>query len=72
MSPTYTPPAIKPFTVQNEPILTYEVGSNERSALRERLEHYLKQCEEIPIVIGDKQYKTGNVSVNVSMFLRFD
>lgn len=65
MSPTYTPPVIRPFKVQNEPILNYEVGSNERLALRERLEYYLKQCEEIPIVIGDKHYKTGNVSCNV-------
>lgn len=52
---------LKDFTVENEPILTYRKDSEERKALKKALKATASKCEEVPIVIGGKEYKTDQV-----------
>ncbi|XP_064545725.1 delta-1-pyrroline-5-carboxylate dehydrogenase, mitochondrial [Drosophila montana] len=54
-------PKLKDFTISNEPILTYRKDSPERKALKQALESTAATCEEVPIVIGGKEYKTDKV-----------
>lgn len=54
-------PKLKDFTIANEPILTYRKDSAERKALKQALETTAATCEEVPIVIGGKEYKTDKV-----------
>ncbi|EDW69803.1 delta-1-pyrroline-5-carboxylate dehydrogenase, mitochondrial [Drosophila virilis] len=54
-------PKLKDFTISNEPILTYRKDSAERVALKQALETTAATCEEVPIVIGGKEYKTDKV-----------
>ena len=49
------------FKVINEPILGYMPGSQERTALEASLAKYSGECEDIPIIIGGKEYRTDNV-----------
>ena len=56
---------IKDFKVVNEPILGYSKGSKERVELEAALSKYGSQCEDIPIVIGGKEYRTDNVQYQV-------
>merc|ERR1712088_557637 len=56
---------IQDFKVVNEPILGYLQGSKERTALETALAKYGSQCEDIPIVIGGKEYRTDNVQYQV-------
>jgi 1-pyrroline-5-carboxylate dehydrogenase len=56
---------IQDFKVVNEPILGYLQGSKERTALESALAKYGSQCEDIPIVIGGKEYRTDNVQYQV-------
>jgi len=53
------------FKVKNEPILGYFKGSKERVELDAALAKYGSQCEDIPIVIGGKEYRTDNVQYQV-------
>jgi len=53
------------FKVVNEPILGYLQGSSERVALEAALAKYGSQCEDIPIVIGGKEYRTDSVQYQV-------
>lgn len=46
---------------QNEPIKTFMKNSPERIALEKRLAEYRSTVTEIPIVIGGKEIKTGNM-----------
>merc|ERR1712001_84547 len=56
---------IQDFKVVNEPILGYLQGSKERTALETALAKHGSQCEDIPIVIGGKEYRTDNVQYQV-------
>ncbi len=46
---------------QNEPVLQYLPGSNERVLLEKELERQRNIEVEIPLIIGGKEIKTGNV-----------
>ncbi|XP_030371040.1 delta-1-pyrroline-5-carboxylate dehydrogenase, mitochondrial [Scaptodrosophila lebanonensis] len=52
---------LQDFNVVNEPILDYRKNSPERKALVQALEHTAANCEEVPIVIGGKEFKTSKV-----------
>ncbi|CAG7815993.1 unnamed protein product, partial [Allacma fusca] len=54
--------------LQNEPTLTYEVGSKERRVLESTIKRYQKECEEIPIIIGGQEFKTDKAVYQVSPF----
>merc|ERR1711962_582197 len=56
---------ITDFKVKNEPILGYLKGSKERVELEAALAKHGSQCEDIPIVIGGKEYRTDNVQYQV-------
>jgi len=56
---------INDFKIKNEPILGYLKGSKERIELEAALAKYGSQCEDIPIVIGGKEYRTENVQYQV-------
>lgn len=53
------------FSVKNEPILEYIAGSKERKALQEAIKCTADVCEEVPIVIGGKEFKTEQVVYQV-------
>ena len=46
---------------QNEPILTYAPGSKERAELKAALSELKSQQIEVPIIIGGKEIRTGNL-----------
>ena len=46
---------------ENEPILDYKAGSEERKELKEELENLKEKTIEIPLIIGGKEIKTGNM-----------
>lgn len=46
---------------QNEPVYSYAPGTPERAALKAELEKQYKQCIEIPLIIGGKDVKTGDM-----------
>ncbi|KPK93241.1 1-pyrroline-5-carboxylate dehydrogenase, partial [bacterium SM23_31] len=45
---------------ENEPVYSYAPGSPERDALKKKLNEMLDERIEIPLIIGGKEYKTGN------------
>lgn len=45
----------------NEPILSYAPGTRERAELKAKLQEMLSTPVEVPIVIGGKEIKTGNL-----------
>ena len=45
----------------NEPILVYKPGSSERKELKEMLDKLSTENIEIPLIIGGKEVKTGNL-----------
>ncbi len=47
--------------IANEPIRSYAPGSPERTALKARLAAMEKECPEIPLVIGGKEIRTGDL-----------
>ncbi|XP_075162801.1 delta-1-Pyrroline-5-carboxylate dehydrogenase 2 [Haematobia irritans] len=47
------------LTVKNEPILQYHQGSEEFAKLRETLEAFQSNVQDIPIVIGGREIKTA-------------
>jgi len=49
----------------NEIELQYEPGSEERKALKKRLECMSSEQIEIPVIIGGKEIRTGNTSTQV-------
>ncbi|OQX86043.1 1-pyrroline-5-carboxylate dehydrogenase [candidate division KSB1 bacterium 4484_87] len=46
---------------KNEPILAYEPGSPEKRAVKEKLDEMLSQKLDIPLYIGGKEIRTGNL-----------
>jgi 1-pyrroline-5-carboxylate dehydrogenase len=46
----------------NEPILSYTPGSPEKQALKEQIKKMLSEEIEIPLIIGGKEVKTGNLA----------
>lgn len=51
---------------QNEPVLKFAKGSTERAMLEAALKRQMEQVVEIPLIIGGKEVKTGNIK-NVVM-----
>lgn len=45
----------------NERVLSYLPGCDERTELRKMLEEMKSQQIEIPVIVGGKEYKTGNI-----------
>merc|ERR1711936_55412 len=56
---------VSDFGVQNEPILGYLPGSPERAALEVALNKYRDHTEDVPIIIGGKEYRTDDVRYQV-------
>ena len=56
---------LKDFTVENEPLLGYLPGSQERQELRAALDSLQDVTEDIPIIIGGKEYRTDLVQHQV-------
>ncbi|KAK7016800.1 Delta-1-pyrroline-5-carboxylate dehydrogenase, mitochondrial [Halocaridina rubra] len=52
---------ITDFQVENEPCLGYMPGSPERKELEAALAKYESQTTDVPIMIGDKEYRTDHV-----------
>ncbi|HET7275259.1 MAG TPA: L-glutamate gamma-semialdehyde dehydrogenase [Longimicrobiaceae bacterium] len=48
-------------TPRNEPVLTYAPGSAERAALKSRLDEMAGEKIEIPLIIGGREVRTGDV-----------
>jgi 1-pyrroline-5-carboxylate dehydrogenase len=46
---------------ENEPIKSYAPGSPEKTALKKRIEELKNQVIEIPLIIGGKEIKTGDM-----------
>lgn len=45
----------------NEPILAYQPGTPQRDELKKRLEELARETIEIPLIIGGKEVRTGNL-----------
>eukprot|EP00088_Acartia_fossae_P064604 TRINITY_DN7956_c0_g1_i1.p1 TRINITY_DN7956_c0_g1~~TRINITY_DN7956_c0_g1_i1.p1 ORF type:complete len:398 (-),score=121.20 TRINITY_DN7956_c0_g1_i1:1292-2485(-) len=52
---------LKDFQIKNEPVLSYLPGSQERQDLEAALKSLADVTEDIPIVIGGKEYRTEHV-----------
>jgi 1-pyrroline-5-carboxylate dehydrogenase len=50
---------------KNEPVQTYGPGSSERSALKAELHQMSKDVEEIPLIIGGREVRTGRMAAVV-------
>jgi len=46
----------------NEPVRSYAPGSSEKAALKERLASMASERIEIPVIIGGKEYRSGEVA----------
>ena len=53
--------SVSDFKIKNEPVLGYLPGSKERSDLEAALNKYSDVTEDVPIVIGGKEYRTDQV-----------
>lgn len=49
------------FSIENEPILGYLPGSQERKDLEASIAKFSAQTEDVPIIIGGKEYRTDQV-----------
>jgi len=47
---------------QNEPVYSYAAGSPEKTALKAQLKKMLSETLEIPLIIGGKEVRTGNLA----------
>jgi len=56
---------VSDFGVKNEPIYGYLPGSPERAALESSLQKYNNSMEDVPIIIGGKEYRTDDVRYQV-------
>ena len=45
----------------NEPILSYKIGSREKKLIKEKIAEMKSKKIEIPLIIGGKEVKTGNM-----------
>jgi 1-pyrroline-5-carboxylate dehydrogenase len=50
---------------QNEPVKSYAPGSAERAALKERLGVMAKERIDVPLIIGGREIRTGDVAESV-------
>ena len=58
--------AIFPLAVPvNEPVRSYAPGSPEKKSLKKRLEAMLSEQIEIPVIIGGKEVRTGDIDKTV-------
>jgi 1-pyrroline-5-carboxylate dehydrogenase len=58
--------AIYPLAVPvNEPVRSYAPGSPEKQSLKKRLQEMLSEQIEIPVIIGGKEVRTGDVDKTV-------
>lgn len=46
---------------ENEPILSYRAGSKEKAEIKAKLAELKQEVIEIPLIIGGKEVKTGNI-----------
>ena len=53
--------SVSDFKIKNEPVLGYLPGSKERADLEAALNKYSDVTEDVPIVIGGKEYRTDQV-----------
>src|SRR3954469_21351234 len=54
--------AIFPLVVPvNEPVRSYAPGSPEKRSLKKRLDEMLSEQIEIPLIIGGKEVRTGDI-----------
>lgn len=60
---------VQEFDLRNEPVLEYLPGSQERKDLEKALKEASNETKEVPIVIGDKEYKTSDVQYQVKKYL---
>ena len=63
---------VNDFTVKNEPLYGYMPGSPERVELEAALVKYSDVTEDVPIVIGGKEYRTDDVRYQVMVNLKND
>ncbi len=49
----------------NEPVLGYKPGSEERKKIKEAMHQLLNEVTEIPIIVGGKEIKTGDMGTVV-------
>ena len=49
------------YKAVNEPIMNYDAGSNEKKSIKKQLSKMSQEIIEIPIIIGGKEIKTGNL-----------
>ncbi len=45
----------------NEPLATFVAGSTERAELEETLRRWMKEVHEVPVVVGDREYREGKI-----------
>ena len=62
--------AVTDFTVKNEPVFGYLPGSTERNELEAAISKYQDVTEDVPIVIGGKEFRTDNVQYQVMVMMR--
>lgn len=58
---------ITAYTAVNEPVLSYEDGCEEKEALLKTLEKYSSSTEDVPIVIGDEEFRTKEIKYQVEV-----
>lgn len=58
-------PNVPELKLYNEPVLTYRKGSTERKELEKKLQEVSSTCEDIPIVIGNEEFRTNSVRCQV-------
>nr|AET80385.2 putative delta-1-pyrroline-5-carboxylate dehydrogenase [Leptinotarsa decemlineata] len=56
---------INDFGVKNEPVYEYLKGSKERVELEKELKETAAKTEDVPIIIGDKEFRTKDVRYQV-------
>ncbi|XP_034936745.1 delta-1-pyrroline-5-carboxylate dehydrogenase, mitochondrial [Chelonus insularis] len=54
-------PSIPDIPLENEPLLSYNKNSHERKNLENVLNKYSNECQDVPIVIGDQEFRTDVV-----------
>lgn len=58
-------PNVPDVKLYNEPVFDYRKGSTERAQLEKKLQELSSTCEDIPIVIGDEEFRTNSVRCQV-------
>lgn len=59
---------VEPFKVDNEPVLEYRAGSDERRQLEQAISELKNTCTEVPIVVDGKEIKSDLVKYQVAPF----